>query len=139
MSIPICEHIKPSGDRCGSPAERGAAFCFYHSKVRKLVPRTNLFVFDPGNGRCNPDDPYNECEFPLLEDPAGIQIGFMQVIHGVVQRRFRPWETRAVLSALHGAAANLRQMDKALPYSRRTAKKPAASVEAGQAAQKQLG
>ncbi len=56
------------------------------------------------------NDPYAQFELSYLEDGA-IQIGFMQLIHGVVQQRLEQWRARMILSALHGAAANLRLMD----------------------------
>ena len=109
-SLAICEHIKPSGVGCGSPALRGEKFCYYHSKVRKTVPKNNLFVFLDNPGR-KENDPYYTFEFPYLEDAAAVQIGFMQFIYGVSQQRIEEWRARMILSALHGAAANLRLME----------------------------
>jgi hypothetical protein len=31
--VPICEHIKDSGHRCGTPAIRGRHFCYHHSRA----------------------------------------------------------------------------------------------------------
>jgi hypothetical protein len=139
MSIPICEHLKPGGQRCGSPAQRNEKYCFFHNKTRKIVPKTNLFVFDRGVRR--PDDPYNAYEFPLLEDAAAVQIGFMQLIHGVAQDRFDSWRAKAILSALHGAAANLRQLDSAIAHLENEAapKKPPVSAGSAEATEEQLG
>ena len=111
-SLAICEHIKPSGTGCGSPALRDQKFCYYHSKVRKTVPRNNLFVFLDNPG-CKENDPYWAFEFPYLEDAEAVQIAFMQFIYGVSQHRMEEWRARMILSALHGAAANLRLMDAA--------------------------
>ena len=110
LSLAICEHIKPSGTGCGSPALRDQKFCYYHSKVRKTVPKNNLFVFLDNPGR-KENDPYYAFEFPYLEDAAAVQIAFMQFIYGVSQHRMEEWRARMILSALHGAAANLRLMD----------------------------
>jgi hypothetical protein len=63
-----------------------------------------------------------------LEDGAAIQIGFMQLIHGVAQQRLEQWRARMILSALHGAAANLRQMDAATASCEKVAKKTPKSV-----------
>ena len=109
MGLPICEHIKPGGARCGSPAVRDLKYCYHHAGLRKAVPRNNLFVF-LANPRSE-NDPYAQYELPYLEDGAAIQIGFMQLIHGVSQQRLEQWRARMILSALHGAAANLRMMD----------------------------
>ncbi len=111
-SLATCEHIKPSGTGCGSPALRDQKFCYYHSKVRKTVPRNNLFVFLDNPGR-KENDRYHAFEFPYLEDAAAVQIAFMQFIYGVAQQRIEEWRARMILSALHGAAANLRLMDAA--------------------------
>ncbi|MGA8878854.1 MAG: hypothetical protein WB555_25145 [Candidatus Korobacteraceae bacterium] len=126
MSLPICEHIKPGGTRCGSPSVRGEKYCHYHAGAHRLIPPTNLFVL-----LCNPGhekDPCCQYEFPQLEDGAAIQVGFMQLIHAVAQQRVNDRRAKLILSALHGAAANLRQMNAALA----PAEKPAeASLERG--------
>jgi hypothetical protein len=109
-SLAICEHIRPSGTRCGMLALRDQKFCYYHAKVRKTVPKNNLFVFLANPGR-RENDPNDAFEFPYLEDAAAVQIGFMQFIYGVSQQRIEEWRARMILSALHGAAANLRLMD----------------------------
>ena len=107
----ICEHIKPGGERCGSPAWHDEKYCYHHTEVRKRAPKTNLFVrlFNP-HPENHPDYRY---ELPYLEDAAAIQIGFMQLIHGVAQELIRPDRAKLILSALHGAAANLRLMEAA--------------------------
>ncbi len=128
FSLTICEHIKPSGTRCGSPALRDHKFCYYHSKVRKTVPRNNLFVFLDNPGR-KENDPYYAFEFPYLEDAAGVQIAFMQFIYGVSQHRIEEWRARMILSALHGAAANLRMMDASSAASEKASKKSPDSVK----------
>ncbi len=110
MDLPICEHIKPSGARCGSPALHGHQYCYYHVGLRKAVPTTTLFV--QANPYRNLDDPYAIFNLPYLEDAAAIQIGFMQLIHGVAEDRLDRWHARAILSALHGAAANLRLLNQ---------------------------
>ncbi len=117
-SLAICEHIKPSGTSCGSPVLRDQKFCYYHSKVRKTVPKNNLFVFLDNPGR-KENDPYDAFEFPYLEDAAAVQIGFMQFIYGVSQHRMEEWRARMILSALHGAAANLRLMEASSAQSER--------------------
>ena len=111
-SLAICEHIRPSGARCGMLALRDQKFCYYHAKVRQTVPKNNLFVFLANPGR-KENDPNDAFEFPYLEDAAAVQIGFMQFIYGVSQQRIEEWRARMILSALHGAAANLRLMDTA--------------------------
>ena len=100
--------------------------------MRTTVPKNNLFVF-----LANPDrkenDPYDAFEFPYLEDAAAVQIGFMQFIYGVSQQRIEQWRARMILSALHGAAANLRMMDAQAPaVARRGLERGTRAVVSGQ-------
>jgi hypothetical protein len=124
MSLTICEHLKPGGVRCGSPALAEQKYCHYHAGVHRVVPHTNLFVMAWNPTR--ESEPYNPCELPFLEDAAAIQIGFMQLINGVAQQRIDIRRAKLILSALHGAAANLRQMDAALAKCE-AAKQPSAN------------
>ncbi|MFI5117347.1 MAG: hypothetical protein ACHP8B_11700 [Terriglobales bacterium] len=128
FSLAICEHIRPSGARCGMLALRDQKFCYYHAKVRKTVPKNNLFVFLANPGR-KENDPCYAFEFPYLEDAAAVQIGFMQFIYGVAQQRIEEWRARMILSALHGAAANLRLMDAGSAASEKASKKSPDSVK----------
>jgi hypothetical protein len=113
-------------------ALRDQRFCYYHAKVRKTVPKNNLFVFLANPGR-KENDPSEAFEFPYLEDAAAVQIGFMQFIYGVAQQRIEEWRARMILSALHGAAANLRLMDAATASREKVQpeKKHPANVQAG--------
>ena len=136
FSLTICEHIRPSGTRCGMLALRDQKFCYYHAKVRKTVPKNNLFVFLANPGR-KENDPYDAFEFPYLEDAAAVQIGFMQFIYGVAQQRIEEWRARMILSALHGAAANLRLMDASTASYEKVQpeKKQPSSVKVGEVEQ----
>jgi len=112
MNLPICEHIKPGGAPCGSPALRDHKYCYYHMGLRKAVPTATMFV------RANPyrkdGDDYAIFDLPFLEDAAAIQIGFMQLIQAVAWEEIDARRAKLILSALHGAAANLRKMDAVL-------------------------
>ncbi|MFZ0914513.1 MAG: hypothetical protein WBQ76_11950 [Candidatus Korobacteraceae bacterium] len=136
FSLAICEHIRPSGTRCGMLALRDQKFCYYHAKLRKTVPKNNLFVFLANPGR-KENDPCYAFEFPYLEDAAAVQIAFMQFIYGVSQQRLEQWRARMILSALHGAAANLRLMDaSAASYEKvQPEKKQPSSVKVGEVEQ----
>jgi hypothetical protein len=126
--LTICEHIKPGGERCGSAALHGSKYCYHHTDVRKRVPKTNLFVrlWNPGHER----DPNFAYDLPYLEDPEAVQIGFTQLIHGVAQELISPQRAKLILSALHGAALNLRLIQKTVAQSERAIaprKQPASS------------
>jgi len=38
--VPECQHIKPVGGKCGSPALKGKTWCYYHSPQRLRPVRT---------------------------------------------------------------------------------------------------
>jgi len=109
MDVPLCHHVKPDGVGCGTPAIRNHEYCYHHSTVRKLVPKATIHgLHMPGPT----GEPYADFEMPYLENETAIQIGFMQLIHGVGTGLVEPIRARMMLSALHGAAANLREMNK---------------------------
>jgi len=139
MEVPICEYIKTGGKRCGSPALSGFKNCYYHERLRQAMPMTTLFMEQDPNAPPGVI-PHVGFDTPLLDDGAAIQIGFMQLIHGVAHHRLDPRRAKLILSALHGASANLRQMDTAvaaaskpvaaaLQRSTKTPKKQPGSVE----------
>jgi len=111
MSLPICEHVKLDGSRCGSPALRGRKYCHFHHGTHALVPQTNLFVrsWNP----CAEADTHASYQLPYLDDPTAIQIGFMQFVHGVATGLIDGRRGQIMLASLYGAAANLREMNKA--------------------------
>jgi len=130
MSVPICEYIKTGGKKCGSPALRGFKNCYYHEQLRQAMPTTTMFVQE--NRNVAPGEmPVTGFQMPFLDDGAAIQIGFMQLIHGVSYFRLNPRQAKLILSALHGASANLRQMDKAIASA---AKPIQAAIERGRRA-----
>ena len=110
MNVPLCQHVKPDGSRCGTPAIRDHKYCYHHTTVRKLVPKTDLYgLHNPGTT----GEPYERYELPFLESGEAIQIGFMQLIHGVATGLIDGRRGQIMLAALYGAAANLREMNKA--------------------------
>jgi len=38
-SIPLCNHIMPNGNTCGSPAMRNQRFCYFHNEQQKRTTR----------------------------------------------------------------------------------------------------
>jgi len=110
MDVPICMFLRPDGTRCGSPAMRNHQYCYHHTTIRKLVPKTDLFGLHY-NGTTG--EPYGHLELPFLDNGEAIQIGFMQLINGVSTWLIAGSRARVMLAALYGAAANLREMNKA--------------------------
>lgn len=110
-SCPICEHILPGGKRCGSPALRGEPFCFYHHNVERRVPQVNFMMYltNPQPER-NPNFKY---AMPYIEDPESLQMAFTQFLHAVTEEHVTTERGWLLLSALHGAARNLRLLERA--------------------------
>src|ERR1700691_3847672 len=133
--IPICDHIKPSGRCCGSPAVNGYKRCFYHEGLAGSLPENrNLFTAYRRNGKPS-DIPEMFFIMPRLEDAAAIQTAFMQVLHGVAIEALNPKKARLMLSALHGASANLNRLEQCLAQCQaeigknKLGKKPPATEE----------
>jgi hypothetical protein len=129
MDLPVCEHTKIDGVRCGSVALRDQKYCQHHAAMYRLVPAANLFVnlTSPAAELI----PQHECTMPYLEDAAAIQVGFMQLISGLSRQRIQAREARLILEALKGAAANLKHTDRLKTRAAELAaqKKPPARVK----------
>jgi hypothetical protein len=111
-TVLICEHIKPSGKRCGSPALSGQTLCFYHVRQNESLPNDRN-MYQGYNEKAKPGEwPILNFPTPALEDAAAIQIGFMQALHGICNGGLDPRRAKLVLSALHGARMNLQQLEK---------------------------
>jgi len=82
-----CEHIRISGQRCGSPALRGEARCYFHNTVR---------------------NPYGG--IPMPEDAASIQIGLNRVIRNLEAEPPTTKTYALMLYALQTASANLKRV-----------------------------
>jgi hypothetical protein len=114
MAVPLCEHIKVGGQRCGSPALRDRNFCYYHSKVEECLPSVrNMFFVHDANAAPG-EWPFTDFPSPFLEDAAAIQIGFTQALYGVANGHLDVRKAKLVLSALHGASANLKRLEACL-------------------------
>jgi hypothetical protein len=126
--LPICEHIKIGGLRCGSPALRDQKYCHHHAGVRRLVPRTHVFLPATPAMEIDPTYPY---QLPYLEDFEALQIGYMQFIRGVADDRLDPRRAKLILDALKSAGANLRHKDRLMARAAELSvrRKPPATVK----------
>lgn len=79
-----CRHIKPSGQRCQSPAMRDHSFCYFHARVH-----TRSKVIDP-----------RELRFPVPEDFAAIQESIAKVLDGIVNESIGPKQSSQILRGL---------------------------------------
>ena len=127
--LPLCEHVKIGGMRCGSPALRNQKYCHHHAGVYQLVPRTHVFLPATPAMELDPTYPY---QLPYLEDFEALQIGYMQFIRGVADNRIDHRRAKLVLDALKSAGTNLRHKDRLLARAAELCvrKKPSASVPA---------
>ena len=86
-----CRHIKPSGERCKSPAMRDHSFCYFHARVH-VRTRHNA-------GRTLHSDRDN-LNFPVPEDFAAIQESVAKVLDDIVNERISHKESAQILSGL---------------------------------------
>lgn len=82
--VQICRHIKPSGERCNSPAMRGHSFCYFHSRAHK---------------RTRPTD-RRDLSFPVLEDFAAIQESIAKVLDAIVNENISSRQSSQILRGL---------------------------------------
>lgn len=88
--IPICEHIKTNGIRCGSPALRGEPFCYYHSEARR-ARFGGIFI-------------------PPLEDPEAIQLVLTDLARALIDRAILPKDATILAYILQTAVANSKRL-----------------------------
>jgi hypothetical protein len=83
--IPICRHIKTSGERCKSPAMRDHSFCYFHARVHSRTRSADRV----------------EISFSVPEDFAAIQESIAKVFDGIVSGRISPQQSSQILRGLH--------------------------------------
>ena len=84
-----CHYLKPSGERCGSPAMRGFDLCYYHDR------------YQPKSGYRN---------LPCLEDPHSVQCAIQEIIEEMLNGLLDYKKAALALYGLQTAASNLKQM-----------------------------
>ena len=90
VAIPRCEHLRLSGQQCGSPAMRGQKFCYFHDTVRN--------PYSAGHG------------VPMPECAVSIQIGLGRVIRCLEGMPETTKTYALMLYALQTASANLKRV-----------------------------
>ena len=91
VSCPTCHHLRPTGNRCGSPALRGEQFCYYHHPTRRR-PRAA--------GR-RPRPPV--FHLPTLVDRASIQRALAKVVSRIISGRLDRATARLIVFGLQTA------------------------------------
>lgn len=88
-----CRHIKPSGERCKSPAIRGHSFCYFHARDHRRTTLHNPRVLS----------------FPVPEDFAAIQESIAKVFDCIVNDRIEPTQSSRILWGLQIALQTIRR------------------------------
>jgi hypothetical protein len=107
----ICRHIKTNGARCGSPALRHHAFCYFH---RNLTARHAKPASDPIPTIIHPHDPSRELQvvtepslhLPALEDRESIQLAASMIIGALARNTLDTKRATVLLYGLQVASAN---------------------------------
>lgn len=92
---PRCTYIKVTGHRCGSPAMKQEHFCFFHARMIKGVRYRADMQMSPA---------------AVLEDAEAVQVGLMEIITELLERKIAWREASLVVRALEVAARNVRRV-----------------------------
>jgi hypothetical protein len=95
-SYPTCQHLHPTGRRCGSPALRGEQFCFFHHPTRR-----------PPSHASTAHLPFN---LPALFDAEDVQNSLSEIARRVADNTLDPKRAGLLLMALRMAKTNLAAM-----------------------------
>jgi hypothetical protein len=107
-----CEHIKPNGEFCGSPALHGRNYCYFHltiigRRIRAARSYEAAMARMSDTPAANSKTPNIPLELPPLEDANSIQIALMQVVDAILNDRLDTKRAGLVLYALQTASSNL--------------------------------
>ncbi len=99
MEIRQCQHVRATGNVCGSPALKEDDFCYFHAAQRdrrlRLLRNERLTA------------PY---QLPLLEDASAVQLAIMDIANAYLADRIEHKKAALILYALQTAAANSRNV-----------------------------
>jgi hypothetical protein len=113
----ICRHIKTNGERCGSPAMRDHAFCYFH---RNLTARHPKPAPDPVTTIIHSLNPTREPQvaaaqptlnLPPLEDRESIQLAASLIIGALARNTLDIRRAATLLYGLQVASANARKLN----------------------------
>ena len=103
MFCPICTYRKPDGVRCGSPAQHGHNYCYFHTREH----RTAMY-----GARARRRYSTVRFALPPLDDMSVIQDLLSQVAGALAADTIDYRRATAMLSALRMASAELRNPRK---------------------------
>lgn len=73
-----CDHLKVTGDRCGSPAMRGAHKCYFHLRPQKI----------------------DDFQINSITDPISRQKAITEIFNALLANKMEPKRASALLYAL---------------------------------------
>lgn len=131
MPTEICRHIRANGTRCGSPALRGEALCYFHRRDRERYPnRIHRSVDDDtpailhslqyDRERLQREPMLAEylapapatLEFPALEDRESIQIALSMLLSALGRNELEPKRAGMMLYGLQVASSNAKSLTR---------------------------
>jgi hypothetical protein len=98
-NVPICEHIKDNGIRCGSPAMRHVHFCYFHRRAH------------------HPPVPLGDRDYvpPVMESRESLQIAITHVLQALTSGNIQPKVANSIFYGIFLATKTLRMPADAAP------------------------
>jgi len=111
----ICRHIKINGERCGCPALRDHAFCYFHRTIALSHPRpapepTPTIIHPLNGGEPQIIPPQPTLNLPPLEDRESIQLATSMIIGALARNTLDTKRAATLLYGLQVASANARNL-----------------------------
>jgi hypothetical protein len=129
MSTEVCRHIRANGTRCGSPALRGRALCFFHHADRLRYPNRHHRQLDDTPTIIHSTLPDRDglqrnplvaeyaaptqalaLDFPPLEDRESIQVALSMLLSALARNQMEPKRAGLLLYGLQVASANAKSL-----------------------------
>src|SRR5437868_15487394 len=104
LNIPQCQHIRYTGERCGSPAMRGLRNCFYHEGSVKAADLGLV---------------------PHVEDATSMQVAIASIMQALLRRRMDHKTATALLYALQVNASIMPLARRELALAKPITERPA--------------
>jgi hypothetical protein len=110
----ICRHIKINGERCGCPALRDHAFCYFHrylaQRHAKPAPEVPTIIHPIGGGEPQIIPPQPTLDLPPLEDRESIQLATSMIVGALARNSLDTKRAATLLYGLQVASANARNL-----------------------------
>ena len=97
-----CRHIKTDGKKCHSPAMRGSAYCYFHSRPRRRLPASKPLAANSA-GKA----PEQLIDTSRIGTHGSIHDAITQVIGALGSSRMTPRRAAVLLYGLQVAARQI--------------------------------